>query len=50
MAKSVQKIIRSASCDIPFNKLMLSQPSVRRLKAGVSIDDRPRRSPGPPEA
>jgi ParB family chromosome partitioning protein len=39
MAKIVQKIILSASRDIPFNKLSLSQSNVRRLKAGVSIDD-----------
>ncbi len=39
MAKAVQKIILSASRDIPFNKLVLSQSNVRRLKAGVSIED-----------
>ncbi len=39
MAKAIQKIILSASCDIPFNKLVLSQANVRRLKAGVSIED-----------
>ena len=39
MAKAVQKIILSASRDIPFNKLVLSQSNVRRLKAGVSVDD-----------
>lgn len=39
MAKTVQKIILSASRDIPFNKLVLSQSNVRRLKAGVSIED-----------
>ncbi|TBR27765.1 MAG: ParB/RepB/Spo0J family partition protein, partial [Reyranella sp.] len=38
MAKAVQQIILSASRDIPFNKLMLSQSNVRRLKAGVSIE------------
>ncbi len=39
MAKAVQKIILSTSRDIPFNKLVLSQSNVRRLKAGVSIED-----------
>ena len=39
MAKIVQKITLSASRDIPFNKLVLSQSNVRRLKAGVSIED-----------
>jgi ParB family chromosome partitioning protein len=35
---SVQKIKLSPSRDIPFNKLMLSQSNVRRVKAGVSIE------------
>ncbi|SEP50235.1 chromosome partitioning protein, ParB family [Rhodospirillales bacterium URHD0017] len=39
MAKALQKITLSASRDIPFNKLSLSQSNVRRLKAGVSIED-----------
>ena len=39
MAKSVQKIQLSASRDIPFNKLVLSQSNVRRIKAGVSIEE-----------
>ncbi len=39
MAKAVQKITLSASRDIPFNKLVLSQSNVRRLKAGVSVED-----------
>ena len=39
MAKAIPKIILSASRDIPFNKLMLSQSNVRRLKAGVSVED-----------
>ncbi|MGQ3302324.1 ParB/RepB/Spo0J family partition protein [Reyranella sp.] len=39
MAKAIQKIILSASRDIPFSKLVLSQSNVRRLKAGVSIED-----------
>ena len=33
----VQKITLSPSRDIPFNKLVLSQSNVRRVKAGVSI-------------
>jgi len=32
-----QKITLSASRDIPFNKLMLSQSNVRHVKAGVSV-------------
>jgi ParB family chromosome partitioning protein len=36
---SVQKITLSASRDIPFNKLVLSLSNVRRVKAGVSIDE-----------
>jgi ParB family transcriptional regulator, chromosome partitioning protein len=39
MAKAVQKITLSASHNIPFNKLMLSQSNVRRVKAGVSIEE-----------
>jgi ParB family chromosome partitioning protein len=39
MAKASQKITLSSSRDIPFNKLSLSQSNVRRLKAGVSIED-----------
>jgi len=39
MAKVSQKITLNSSRDIPFNKLSLSQSNVRRLKAGVSIDD-----------
>jgi ParB family transcriptional regulator, chromosome partitioning protein len=39
MAKSVQKITLSQSRDIPFNKLVLSQSNVRRIKAGVSIEE-----------
>ena len=36
---SVDKIALSASRDIPFNKLVLSQSNVRRVKAGVSIEE-----------
>ena len=39
MPTAVQKIILSSSRDIPFNKLVLSQSNVRRMKAGVSIED-----------
>jgi ParB family chromosome partitioning protein len=39
MATAVQKIHLSASRDIPFNKLVLSQSNVRRIKAGVSIEE-----------
>ena len=38
MATAVQKITLSSSRDIPFNKLVLSQSNVRRVKAGVSIE------------
>jgi len=38
MANAVPKIKLSPSRDIPFNKLMLSQSNVRRVKAGVSIE------------
>src|SRR6266536_1797461 len=33
------KITLSASRDIPFNRLVLSQSNVRRVKAGVSIEE-----------
>jgi ParB family chromosome partitioning protein len=39
MASAIQKITLSASRDIPFNKLVLSQANVRRVKAGVSIEE-----------
>ena len=35
----VQKIVLSSSRDIPFNRLLLSQSNVRRIKAGVSIEE-----------
>ena len=38
MTKAVQKITLSPSRDIPFNKLVLGQSNVRRVKAGVSIE------------
>ncbi|MBB5373984.1 ParB/RepB/Spo0J family partition protein [Acidocella aromatica] len=39
MATAVQKITLSSSRDIPINKLVLSQSNVRRVKAGVSIEE-----------
>ncbi|OLP62654.1 DNA-binding protein [Xaviernesmea oryzae] len=39
MAQANAKITLNATCDIPFNKLVLSQANVRRVKAGVSIED-----------
>jgi ParB family chromosome partitioning protein len=39
MTKSVQKITLSQSRDIPFNRLVLSQANVRRIKTGVSIEE-----------
>jgi ParB family transcriptional regulator, chromosome partitioning protein len=39
MATAVHKITLSPSRDIPFNKLVLSQSNVRRVKAGVSIEE-----------
>ena len=39
MAHSVQKITLSTSRDIPLNKLVLSASNVRRIKAGVSLEE-----------
>ncbi|WP_105373402.1 ParB/RepB/Spo0J family partition protein [Neorhizobium huautlense] len=39
MAQAIQKITLSAAQDIPFNKLVLSQQNVRKIKAGISIED-----------
>ncbi|MBK5957047.1 DNA-binding protein [Rhodoplanes elegans] len=39
MAKPGPKLTLSVSRDIPFNKLVLSQSNVRRIKAGVSIEE-----------
>ncbi len=39
MATATQKITLSSSRDIPFNKLVLSQSNVRRVKAGVSVEE-----------
>jgi len=39
MTKPVQKITLSPSRDIPFDNLVLSQSNVRRIKAGVSVEE-----------
>ena len=39
MTKSVKTIALSPSRDIPFEKLVLSQANVRKIKAGVSIEE-----------
>lgn len=39
MATAAKKITLSSSRDIPFNQLVISQANVRRIKAGVSIED-----------
>ena len=39
MAQAAQKITLSSSRDIPFDKLVLSQSNVRRIKAGVSVEE-----------
>lgn len=39
MSKSNGKIELSSSRDIPFNKLVLSQSNVRRIKQGVSVEE-----------
>ena len=39
MATAAQKITLSSSRDIPFNKLVLSQSNVRRVKAGISVEE-----------
>jgi hypothetical protein len=39
MATATRKVTLNASRDIPFNKLLLSQSNVRRVKAGISIDE-----------
>ncbi|CUX54913.1 ParB/RepB/Spo0J family partition protein [Agrobacterium deltaense] len=39
MAQAIQKITLNAGRDIPFNKLVLSQQNVRKIKAGVSIEE-----------
>ena len=39
LTKAAQKITLSLSQDIPFDKLVLSQSNVRRIKAGVSVEE-----------
>ncbi len=39
MAKATPKLVLSASRDIPFDKLFLSDSNVRRVKNGVTIED-----------
>ena len=39
MAKSAQKVTLSPSRDIPFDRLVLSQSNVRRIKAGISVEE-----------
>lgn len=39
MATAAKKVTLSPSRDIPFTKLVLSQANVRRVKAGVSIEE-----------
>jgi ParB family chromosome partitioning protein len=39
MAKAAQKVTLFPSRDIPFDKLVLSQSNVRRIKAGVSVEE-----------
>ncbi len=39
MTKTLPKLVLSASRDIPFSQLLLSQKNVRRVKAGLSIED-----------
>ena len=39
MAQAAQKITLSPSRDIPFDKLVMSQSNVRRIKAGISVDE-----------
>ena len=39
MAKAAQKVTLSPSRDIPFDKLVLSQSNVRRIKAGISVEE-----------
>ena len=39
MTKTLPKLVLSSSRDIPFFQLVLSQKNVRRVKAGLSIED-----------
>lgn len=38
-SRALPKLVLSSSLDIPFNQLVLSQKNVRRVKAGLSIED-----------
>jgi ParB family chromosome partitioning protein len=38
MAKAIQKIAMNAAENIPYDKLILSQKNVRRVKDGVSVE------------
>ena len=39
MPSTQPKIVLSGARDIPFNKLVLSQSNVRRIKTGVTIEE-----------
>src|SRR5271155_5029166 len=39
MARTQPTVVLSRSQDIPFNKLVLSQANVRRVKSGLSIEE-----------
>ena len=39
MARTQPTVVLSRSQDIPFNKLVLSQANVRRIKTGLSIEE-----------
>lgn len=39
MVNANQKITLASARDIPFNKLVLSQANVRRIKAGISVEE-----------
>lgn len=39
MEQATSKVTLSSSRDIPFNKLRLSQSNVRRIKAGISVEE-----------
>ncbi|NJN35795.1 MAG: ParB N-terminal domain-containing protein [Nitrospiraceae bacterium] len=39
MMTNIQKITLASSRDIPFHNLVLSQSNVRRVKAGISVDE-----------
>ena len=42
MARAAQKLVLNPSENIPYDKLVLSQKNVRRVKNGISIEDPPR--------